>query len=88
MNLFQAGSTQPVSTVAQVHLLEEEEEPEAIFDFEIGDSEVELFLLGSWDALIAFATGFMIRPDTGVTSLDFFPNLVMSLFNHGKSLDF
>jgi hypothetical protein len=73
LSLLLAGSKSAL--FAQVHLLEPEEAPEAIFDFNIGDKEVELFLLGSWSALLSGATGFMVRPDVGVTSLDYFPDL-------------
>ena len=73
-----AGSTGSVR--AQVHLLEQEEVPKAIFDFDIADREVELFLLGSWSALFSGATGFMVRPDIGVTALDYFPDMELGFF--------
>ena len=64
----------------QVHLLEQEEALEAIFDFDIADREVELFLLGSWSTLLSGATGFMVRPDIGVTALDYFPDMELGFF--------
>ncbi len=65
---------------AQVHLLEQEKTPKAIFDFDIADREVEFFLLGSWSALVSGATGFMVRPDGEVTALDYFPDMQLGFF--------
>lgn len=52
----------------------DEESPEAIFDFKIGDSAVDLYITGSWEANFIFTSGFLIRPDFGVSLLDQFPD--------------
>ncbi|MFW5693997.1 MAG: hypothetical protein ACOCYB_02430 [Alkalispirochaeta sp.] len=46
----------------------EEEAPPAVFDLETGDTEVELYVLGSWTAQSTIATGIAFhppRPDSG-----------------------
>ncbi len=51
----------------------DEEASESIFDFKIGDAQVDFFITGSWEANFVFASGFLIRPDFGTSLLDAFP---------------
>jgi hypothetical protein len=53
----------------------DEESKEAIFDFKIGDSDVDFYITGSWEANFVFSSGFLIRPDFGASLLDEFPGV-------------
>ena len=55
-------------------LPEDKEAEEAIFDFTIGDAEVDFFLTGSWTFTFFAATGILITPEGGVQYLDSFPS--------------
>jgi hypothetical protein len=51
------------------------EAPESLFELEIGDAEVDFFLIGSWTFTLFGATGIVIKPDTGIQILDYFPGM-------------
>ncbi|MBN2443235.1 MAG: hypothetical protein JXJ04_17880 [Spirochaetales bacterium] len=55
-------------------LPEEEKEWETLFDFKIGDTEVDFYLTGSWTFTVFAATGMLITPDGGVQWIDSFPS--------------
>lgn len=50
-----------------------EEAREAIFDFNIGDAEVDFYLEGSWLLTFFAATGLLITPEGDIRPLDLFP---------------
>lgn len=60
----------------------EEEAREAIFDFKIGDAEVDFFIEGSWTLTFLAATGLLITPEGEVTSLDIFPTFADGFYFH------
>ena len=51
----------------------DEEAPDSIFDFKIGDSKVDFYLTGSWEANFVFTSGFLVKPGFGTALLDTFP---------------
>ncbi len=48
-------------------ILPEQEAPEALFEAEIGDADVDFYLSGSWRILMGFSADFLFAPDGSVT---------------------
>ncbi len=48
-------------------ILPEQEAPEAIFETEIGDADVDFYLSGSWRILMGVSADFLFAPDGSVT---------------------
>ncbi len=53
----------------------DEEAQDSIFDFKIGDSNVDFYLTGSWEANFVFTSGFLVKPGFGTALLDTFPGV-------------
>ncbi|MBN1696823.1 MAG: hypothetical protein JW881_04860 [Spirochaetales bacterium] len=56
------------------------EAPESLFELEIGDADVDFFLLGSWTFSLLYATGIVIKPGIGVRMIDYFPGMDQGFF--------
>nr|MQY76056.1 hypothetical protein [Spirochaeta sp.] len=58
-------------------ILPEQEAPEAIFETEIGDADVDFYLSGSWQMLLGVSVDFLFKPDGSVefNSQSAFPGL-------------
>jgi hypothetical protein len=62
--LLGAQSTLPVLGI-DGNLVYPDEAPEELFSYEIGDAEIDFFLLGSWQANLGFAAGLTWLPQSG-----------------------
>ncbi len=66
----------------------EEEAPEALFEFEVGDAEVDFYLAGTWRASLFGSAGLLVYPDGSVV-MSPFPGLeVDRLFQQVPDLTF
>jgi hypothetical protein len=62
--LLGGQSTLPVLGI-DGNLVYPDEAPEELFSYEIGDAEIDFFLLGSWQANLGFAAGLTWLPQSG-----------------------
>mgnify|MGYP006269738293 FL=1 len=64
----------------------QEEAPPAVFDLDTGNTEVDLFLFGTWTARSQLATGLSIAPDTGITAPSPYPGFETEFFAQSVDL--
>ncbi len=69
------GVTESKSSISNRRWISPEEEaPPALFEANIGDTNISFFTAGSWESRLEFVTGLILRPGFPVSWLDSFPN--------------